>query len=133
MAASSTQFNAAIGHRQHAVQQLRRVRRGIYNYVGTLTVTGSTFSDNSATLRRRHLQHFGILYLGTSKFSGNTPDEILGGYINLGGNTFHLGVRAGDALRWPPARGDRASVAADRVREPVAPEPVVRRVRVYAG
>jgi hypothetical protein len=32
---------------------------------------------------------FGVLYVGTSDFSGNTPDHIVGGYIDLGGNTFN--------------------------------------------
>ena len=106
---------------------------GIYNYAGTLTVTGSTFSNNSASFDGGGIyNYFGILYVGTSKFNGNNPDAIGGGYIDLGGNTFHLGVRAGDGEGGPPRRATQLQVA-DRVREPVAPEPVVRRVRVYAG
>ena len=52
------------------------------------TVTGSTLSDNTATIDGGAIYNDGVtLYVGTSDFSGNTPDDIVGGYIDLGGNS----------------------------------------------
>ena len=59
---------------------------GILN-IGAATVTGSTISDNTGGIAGGIL-NLGTLYLGTSDLSGNTPDNIVGGYIDLGGNTF---------------------------------------------
>jgi hypothetical protein len=61
---------------------------GIYNdYGASATVTGSTLSYNSA-LYGGGIDNWGTLYVGTSTFHGNTPDDIEGGFVDLGGNTF---------------------------------------------
>jgi hypothetical protein len=61
---------------------------GAFNEGGTATVTGSTLADNTATLDGGALYNFenGSLSVGTSTFSGNSPDNIVGGFTDLGGN-----------------------------------------------
>jgi len=62
----------------------------ILNNNGTLTVTDSTLSNNTGGYYGAGgILNLGTLYLGTSDFSNNTPDNIVGGYIDLGGNTFN--------------------------------------------
>jgi hypothetical protein len=62
---------------------------GIFiDFYSVATITGSTLAGNSATYGGG-IDNYGYnLSVGTSTFSGNTPDSILGGYLDLGGNTF---------------------------------------------
>ncbi len=61
----------------------------IFIDIGTSAkVTGSTVSGNSAAIDGGGIYNLGTLSVGTSDFSDNTPDNIVGGYIDLGGNTF---------------------------------------------
>jgi hypothetical protein len=55
---------------------------------GTVIVTGSLLLNNTASLDGGALYNFegGTLLVGTSTFSGNTPDTIVGGFTDLGGN-----------------------------------------------
>jgi hypothetical protein len=59
----------------------------IYNEAGSVTVTDSTLSDNSAALDGGAIYNLAALSIGTSVFTGNTPDNIVGAYTDLGGNT----------------------------------------------
>jgi hypothetical protein len=64
---------------------------GVGVVFGTATVTGCTFTNNTAAVQGGGIANvFGIgtLSVGTSAFSGNTPDAIFGVYTDLGGNTF---------------------------------------------
>jgi hypothetical protein len=58
---------------------------------GTLTVSGSKLSGNSASsgggIATSGSFFSGTLFVDTSHFSGNTPDNIFGGFFDLGGNT----------------------------------------------
>ena len=61
---------------------------GIYGEAGsTVTVIGSRLFYNSATADGGGIYNLGSLSVGTSKFHGNTPDDIAGGYNDLGGNS----------------------------------------------
>jgi hypothetical protein len=60
---------------------------GIFNYFATITVTGDLLSGNSATIGGGIENDSGTLYIGTSAFIGNSPDDIAGGYIDLGRNS----------------------------------------------
>jgi hypothetical protein len=61
----------------------------IFNLGGaTATVVGCTFTGNSAGVDGGGIINFGSLNLGTSVFCGNTPNNVVGGYVDLGGNTF---------------------------------------------
>jgi hypothetical protein len=60
----------------------------VFNQGGTATVTGSTLSDNIARFDGGAIYNFfGALSVGTSSFSGNFPDNIVGGFNDLGGNS----------------------------------------------
>jgi hypothetical protein len=60
----------------------------VFNQGGTATVTGSTLSDNIARFDGGAIYNFfGTLSVGTSSFSGNFPDNIVGGFNDLGGNS----------------------------------------------
>ncbi len=62
---------------------------GIYGN-GTLTVIGSFLSGNTAGASGGAIENdLGILSIGTSGFSENTPDNVHGGYTDLGGNALH--------------------------------------------
>jgi hypothetical protein len=60
---------------------------GIFNNVGdTATVTNSSFTNNTAANGGAIYNFFGTLSVGSSTFSGNSPDNITGGFNDLGGN-----------------------------------------------
>jgi hypothetical protein len=61
---------------------------GIFNEGGAVTVTGSSFINNDGVGDGGAIYNFlgGSLSVGTSTFSGNTPDNIVGGFTDLGGN-----------------------------------------------
>ena len=59
---------------------------GIANF-GIATVNDSTLSGNSATIGGG-IQNFYSLTLSDTTFEDNTPNNIFGGYIDGGGNTF---------------------------------------------
>jgi hypothetical protein len=59
----------------------------IFNVGGTVTVGNSTLSDNSAADGGAIFNRGGTVNVGTSTFFGNSPDNIVGGYNDLGGNT----------------------------------------------
>jgi hypothetical protein len=55
---------------------------------GTVTVTGSTLSGNNAPFGGGAIDNnFGTVNVGTSTFFANSPDNIEGGFNDLGGNT----------------------------------------------
>ena len=58
---------------------------------GTVQVTGSTLSGNSAGADGGAIYNLATLSVGSSTFSGNSPDAIanFGTYNDLGGNTFN--------------------------------------------
>jgi hypothetical protein len=61
----------------------------IFNNGGTVTITRCIVSNNSASVEGGGIfNNGGVLNVGTSVFSGDTPDAIVGGYNDLGGNTF---------------------------------------------
>jgi hypothetical protein len=60
---------------------------GIINF-GTLTVSNSTLSGNSASYGGGIANEGGTLTVSNSVFSANTPDNIEGPYTDGGGNTF---------------------------------------------
>lgn len=53
---------------------------------GSVFVTNDAFAGNSAALGGA-IANFAFLSVGGSNFSGNSPDDIFGGYIDLGGNS----------------------------------------------
>ncbi len=55
---------------------------------GTLSVSNSALSGNSAVQAGGGIYNAGTLTVSTSVFSGNTPDNIYGSYTDGGGNTF---------------------------------------------
>jgi predicted outer membrane repeat protein len=61
---------------------------GIFNDGGTVTVTGSTFANNTGLLDGGAIYNAfgGSLSVGTSVFAGNTPENIVGPFTDLGGN-----------------------------------------------
>jgi predicted outer membrane repeat protein len=60
---------------------------GIYNR-GSLTVTNSTFRDNSSFRGGGGIFNSGTLTVTNSTFSSNSGESIGGGIFNLGGNAF---------------------------------------------
>jgi hypothetical protein len=61
---------------------------GIFTQGGTVTVTGSTFVNNDAANGGAIFNFLnGNVSVGTSSFSGNSPNNITGGFNDLGGNT----------------------------------------------
>jgi hypothetical protein len=60
---------------------------GIYN-TGTMTVSGCTLSLDQAGFSGGGIYNAGTLTVSNSVFSGNSPDNITGPYIDGGGNTF---------------------------------------------
>jgi predicted outer membrane repeat protein len=62
----------------------------IFNdFAGTLSVSGSTFTSNAAgTDGGGIFNYFGAVNLATSVFCMNTPDNVVGGFNDLGGNTY---------------------------------------------
>jgi hypothetical protein len=63
---------------------------GIFNeFAASLSVSDSTFSANSAGSDGGGIfNYFGTVNLATSSFCMNSPDNIVGGFNDLGGNTF---------------------------------------------
>jgi hypothetical protein len=59
-------------------------------YGVTVAITGSTRSGNSAPYGGGiyNLSGAGAVNVGTTTFFGNTSDNIVGGYTDLGGNVF---------------------------------------------
>jgi hypothetical protein len=52
-----------------------------------MTVTGSNLFDNTASIDGGAIAvDTGTVNVGTSTFSANSPDNIVGGYNDLGGN-----------------------------------------------
>jgi len=60
---------------------------GIYN-AGTLTVTNSTLSGNDTNGMGGGIYNAGTLTVGFSTFYSNFPDNIIGPYTDVGGNSF---------------------------------------------
>jgi predicted outer membrane repeat protein len=58
---------------------------GAISSAGFVEVTNSDFVGNSAAVGGG-IANFFILLVGGSDFSGNSPDDIAGGYTDLGGN-----------------------------------------------
>ena len=61
---------------------------GIAVVQGVVQVTGSQLILNSAPVGGGIFNSLGTLKVGTTQFTGNTPDNINGSFIDLGGNTF---------------------------------------------
>jgi hypothetical protein len=63
---------------------------GIYNYYGALVISGDTLSSNVAALQGGGgiYSTGGTLTVSGSTFNLNSPDNIVGLYIDNGGNTF---------------------------------------------
>jgi predicted outer membrane repeat protein len=61
---------------------------GIANFEGMVWVSGSKLITNSAPVGAGIFNSLGTLKVGTTLFQQNTPDNILGPWIDLGGNTF---------------------------------------------
>jgi hypothetical protein len=54
----------------------------------TLTVTGSSLVNNTAFIDGGAIfNNASTVHVGTSTFFGNSPDNIVGGFNDLGGNT----------------------------------------------
>jgi hypothetical protein len=58
----------------------------IANFEGTVLVTGSQLIGNSAPVGAAIFNSLGTVKVGTSTFQMNTPDNIFGPFIDLGGN-----------------------------------------------
>ena len=61
---------------------------GIANFEGTVWVSASQLIGNSAPVGGGIFNSLGTVKVGTTLFEMNTPDNILGPWIDLGGNTF---------------------------------------------
>jgi hypothetical protein len=60
----------------------------IANLVSTATVSNSALLNNHASIEGGAIfNNAGTVNVGTSAFSGNSPDNIVGGFNDLGGNT----------------------------------------------
>jgi hypothetical protein len=63
---------------------------GIYNdYGATLTINGCSLTGNAAWFGGGAISNAGSLTVSNSVFSGNTPDNIFGPFIDGGGNSFN--------------------------------------------
>jgi hypothetical protein len=60
---------------------------GIWNN-GTLTVSRSNLSDNSAMTFGGGISNYGSLLVADTEFCHNSPDDISGPYVDQGGNSF---------------------------------------------
>ena len=56
-----------------------------------ISVDGCTITSNAASEGGgiANFQPGGVVYLKNSTLGANTPDNIFGSYIDLGGNTFY--------------------------------------------
>jgi hypothetical protein len=86
---------------------------------GSAGVIGRTFSNKTAAVEGGGISNssLGILSVGTSDFTGSTPDDLFGAYIDLGANAFKEHQR----LRTEQSRPERSRRPASA--SPARPSP----------
>jgi hypothetical protein len=55
--------------------------------VGTVAIRNSALLNNTASIGGAIFNNAGTVNVGAGTFAGNSPDNIVGGFNDLGGNT----------------------------------------------